>query len=251
MSKTGLFTSTKDLVPAPGLIPYNVNSPLWSDGALKERYLALPGDSKIDYDPTEGWVLPKGAVAVKTFSLEMEKGKPATARRLETRLLQNEHGQWRGYTYLWNDDQTDAVLLEQPGLDKTYTVKDADAPGGQRQQTWHYPSRAECVLCHTMPAHFTLGFNTGQMNRDFNYNGVSDNQLRTLEHLGVFSKPLEDYYKPDASSPKPTKEKEVAVLRLPIRATAPPRSTLAPALTCRPTALTAICAGAGATPPLS
>ncbi len=215
LSKTGLFTSTKNMTPAPGMIPYGVNSPLWSDGALKERYIALPGDSQIEFDANDGWQLPKGAIAVKTFSLEMVKGDRSTAKRLETRLLENEHGHWRGYTYLWNDEQTDAVLLEQQGLDKTYTVTDADAPGGKREQTWHYPSRSECVLCHTMPAHFTLGLNTAQMNRNFNYSGTTDNQLRTLDHLGVFTKPLAEYYKPDPDAPAKEKEKEVKLASLP------------------------------------
>ena len=50
LSETGLFASTKDHAPAPGLIPYSVNAPLWSDGAEKERFLALPGDTQIEFD---------------------------------------------------------------------------------------------------------------------------------------------------------------------------------------------------------
>jgi hypothetical protein len=95
---------------------------------------------------------------------------------------------WRGYTYVWNDEQTDAELADAAGLDRTFTIKDR---GGERQQTWHFPSRAECTLCHTMPAKYALGVHTLQMNRDFDYGGGRvANQLRTLEHLGVFSKPL-------------------------------------------------------------
>jgi uncharacterized repeat protein (TIGR03806 family) len=208
LSETGLFAATKDNKPAAGLIPYDVNAALWSDGLLKERYLALPGESKIDFDAITypqpapgappGWRFPDGTVIVKTFALEMERGNPASKRRLETRLLHyqeipgaDEYGEgyWRGYTYLWNDDQTDAVLLEG-SLDRTYAVKDRGAPGGKREQTWHFPSRAECTLCHTLPAKYVLGVNTLQMNRDYNYGGRTANQLRTLEHLGVFSKPL-------------------------------------------------------------
>ena len=129
---------------------------------------------------------------VKTFFLDLEKGNPARRVRLETRLLHHkrlvgteEVGDqfWRGYTYVWNDDQTDATLLENPkGLDRTYTIRDRDVPGGSRRQTWHFPSRTECMLCHTMPAKFVLGVNTLQMNRDFDYGGVVDNQLRAWEH---------------------------------------------------------------------
>jgi uncharacterized repeat protein (TIGR03806 family) len=208
LSETGLFASTKDHKPEKGLIPYTVNAPLWSDGLLKDRFLALPGESKIDFDAIvypqpapgapPGWRFPDGTVLVKTFSLETEVGHPASRRRLETRILHyqeipgaDEYGEgyWRGYTYLWDDDQSDAVLLEG-SLDRTYTVKDKDAPGGERKQTWHFPSRAECTLCHTLPAKFVLGVNTLQFNREHDYGGRVANQLRTLEHLGAFSKPL-------------------------------------------------------------
>lgn len=211
LSETGLFTvkngNIKDHQPAPGLIPYSVNAPLWSDHAIKDRFLALPAQSQIEFETITypqpapgappGWRFPDGTVMVKTFSLELEPGKP---RRLETRLLHFEQltgteevgdQYWHGYTYVWNDEQTDAELLDTRGLDKVFTVKDPKAEGGKRKQTWHFPSRAECTLCHTMPAKFTLGVNTLQMNKNHDYgNGVVANQLRTLEHLGIFKKPL-------------------------------------------------------------
>jgi uncharacterized repeat protein (TIGR03806 family) len=210
LSETGLFASTKDHKPAPGLIPYTVSAALWSDGAAKERFLALPGERKIEFDAVvypqpapgslPGWHFPGGTVLVKTFILETERGNPASRRRLETRLLHyqymggtEEYGDqyWRGYTYVWNDEQTDAELADAAGLDRTFTIKDPAAPGGERKQTWHFPSRAECTLCHTMAAKYALGVNTLQMNRDFDYgDGRAANQLRTLEHLGVFTKPL-------------------------------------------------------------
>ncbi len=209
LSETGVFASTKDHKPAAGLIPYSVNAELWSDGASKDRFLALPGESKIEYETViypqpapgskPGWRFPDGAVLVKTFSLEMEKGNPRSRRRLETRLLHvarypgsEEVGDqvWNGYTYLWNDEQTDAELIDAKGLDVAYEIKDARAPGGSRKQTWHYPSRAECNMCHTVTAKYALGVNTAQMNKDHDYGGVVANQLATLEHLGIFTKPL-------------------------------------------------------------
>ena len=136
LSETGLFESTKDVRPASGLIPYSVNAPLWSDGSQKERFLALPGNSQIEFDAVtyphgpnyadRGWRFPDGTIVVKTFSLEMETGNPASSKRLETRLLQHRHMPgnddeygaqfWFGYTYLWNNEQTDADLLPAEGL---------------------------------------------------------------------------------------------------------------------------------------
>jgi uncharacterized repeat protein (TIGR03806 family) len=206
LSETGLFTSTRDLKPAPGLIPYSVNAELWSDGAVKERYLAIPGDGTIEYETmtypqpapgsVAGWRFPNDTVLVKTFSLELEPGKPASRRRLETRLLHvhrvpgtEEVGDqvWSGYTYLWNDEQTDAELADAKGVDRTYSIKEAK---GERKQVWHFPSRAECTMCHTVTAKYALGLNTLQLNRDHDYGGVIANQLATLEHLGLFDRKL-------------------------------------------------------------
>ncbi|MCH8829935.1 MAG: PQQ-dependent sugar dehydrogenase, partial [Planctomycetes bacterium] len=124
LSETGLFASTKDHIPAKGLIPYSVNSPLYSDNAFKDRFIALPGKSQIEFDVVTypqpapgsppGWRFPHGTVLVKTFSLEMEAGNPKSLRRLETRILHHEklkgvddeYGAqvWRGYTYVWNKE---------------------------------------------------------------------------------------------------------------------------------------------------
>ena len=210
LSETGLFRSVKEHTPAPGLIPYTVNAPMWSDGASKEWFLAVPDKAQIEFESIEypqpapgarlGWKFPDGTVLVETLALEMELGNPASRRRLETRILHHDRlfgteeigdQYWRGYTYLWNDAQTDATLLEAPaGLDKTSTINDPGAPGGQRRQTWHFPSRTECTVCHNMAAKYVLGANTLQMNKDHDYGGVVVNQLRMLERLSIFADAL-------------------------------------------------------------
>lgn len=210
LSQTGLFESTKDHTPAKGLIPYSVNAPLWSDAAEKDRFIAIPGDSKIEFDSViyphgpdyadRGWRFPDGTVLVKTFSIDTEQGNPASRKRLETRLLHyrkmpgndDEYGAqlWSGYTYVWNADQTDADLLESKGLDRTLTIDDASAPGGHREQVWRFPSRAECALCHNMAAKYALGVTTLQMNKPHDYDGQSANQLAVLDQLGLFQNKL-------------------------------------------------------------
>ena len=115
---------------------------------------------------------------VKTFSMEAERGKPETAKRLETRLLHfqqfggsQEIGDqyWRGYTYVWNEDQTDADLLDASGKDVMLKVK---VDGKLTEQKYRFPSRAECTLCHTNASKFALGVSTLQMNRTHDYGGV-------------------------------------------------------------------------------
>jgi uncharacterized repeat protein (TIGR03806 family) len=207
LSETGLFASVKGHQVDPGLIPYDVNAPLWSDGASKERFIALPGDGKIEFADAGGWNFPEGAVLVKTFSLNVAEGNASTRRRIETRLFTKQNGQWQGYSYLWNDAQTDAELVADAGVDRVYEVHDSDKPGASRKQTWHYPSRAECMVCHSRAANWVLGLSTMQMNKVHDYGAVKDEQLRTLEHLGVFKvkleKPLGEY--PRLTDPAETK----------------------------------------------
>jgi hypothetical protein len=173
----------------PALIPYSVNAPLWSDGAYKERWIALPGtDSRIDFTTNRGWNFPDKTVLVKSFALEMEEGNPASRRWIETRFLTNQEGEWFGYSYQWNDEQTDGVLVDGRGLDREFTIRvqsTADNPSGIRKQKWHYPSRTECMVCHSRAANFVLGLTELQMNKEHDYGGVRDNQVRVLEHLDV------------------------------------------------------------------
>ena len=210
LSQTGLFAEVKDHVPAPGLIPFSINAPMWIDGGSKERFIALPGDSQIEFDVVvypqgapgalPGWRFPDGAVLVETIFLEMEVGNPGSRRRLETRILHHEaipgteemgNAIWRGYTYVWNDAQSEAFLLEDPrGADRTFEIRDSAALNGKRRQTWHFSSRSECAACHNMAPKYALSVNTLQMNKDHVYGDTVANQLRTLERMGVFTEPL-------------------------------------------------------------
>jgi hypothetical protein len=127
-------------------------------------------------------------VLVKSFALEMEEGNPASRRWIETRFLTKQQGDWFGYSYQWNDEQTEGVLVDGKGLDREFSIRvksSADNPNGVRKQRWHYPSRTECMVCHSRAANFVLGLTELQMNKEHDYGGVRDNQLRVLEHLGV------------------------------------------------------------------
>jgi uncharacterized repeat protein (TIGR03806 family) len=190
LSETGLFRSTKAHQVQPGVIPYSVNAPGWADGASVERFIALPGDTRIGYASTGGWNFTNGAVLVQTLSLEREAGNPASRRRIETRLLVRQGGQWTGYSYAWNDKQSDATLIRKTGDQKELAIKDRSAPGGIRRQVWHFPSRAECSACHSRAANFVLGLMESQMNKVHDYDGVKDNQLRAFEHIGLFTNAL-------------------------------------------------------------
>jgi uncharacterized repeat protein (TIGR03806 family) len=167
LSQTGCVDPNDPTKPAGGLIPYEVNAPLWSDGADKRRWLAIPDGTQIHVNSDGHWALPVGSVLMKEFSLN--------GQRLETRLLvHHDDGDWAGYTYVWDDNGTDATLIDGR-LQKVYGT-----------QTWTFPGRADCLACHTTAAGRSLGPDTRQFNRDIVYpDGRYANQLDTLAHLGM------------------------------------------------------------------
>ncbi len=120
LSETGLFASVADHRPHPAALPFEVVAPQWADGATMERFAALPGLERIEQHPQlnagGAWSLPNGSVLVQTLSLDLadDAGK-ADRKRVETRLLVRQQGEWTGYSYRWNDEQTDAEVAPRRG----------------------------------------------------------------------------------------------------------------------------------------
>jgi uncharacterized repeat protein (TIGR03806 family) len=190
LSQTGLFASLTDLRPRRGLIPYTVIVPLWSDGAVKQRWLA-PGPSPIVFSADGEWTFPAGTAFVKHFELPVDERNRSRRRRLETRLLVVDGtGTGYGVTYRWRPDNKDADLLHESRREDI-RIKTAQ---GVRTQTWYYPSSADCLTCHTSAAKFVLGVKTRQLNEPFVYpsTGIRDNQLRTWNYLGLFTPRLQE-----------------------------------------------------------
>jgi uncharacterized repeat protein (TIGR03806 family) len=188
LSATGCFAEVANRRPAASLIPFEVQSPLWSDGTVKRRWLSLPGTNTIGYRDRGAWDLPDGTTLVKEFSLDRTRGDPSSRQALETRFLQKRGGAWEGYTYQWNDAQTEAFLLTGSHR-STFTVSDPQT-GSTQAVDYYFPSRADCLRCHVNAAGGTLGLQTGQMNREHDYGGVADNQLRAMEHVVLFGAAL-------------------------------------------------------------
>jgi len=170
LSKTGcvdLASASGDgSAPSEHLIPYAINVPFWSDRAAKERMMALPEGATITVGEDGDWDMPPGSVLVKSFTLD--------ERPIETRLfVRHDDGGWAGYSYRWRDDGSEADLLVDGEVAEL---------GGQ---TWAFPSRNECLFCHTSAAGRSLGLETAQLEREIEVDGVLVDQLDHLVDLGA------------------------------------------------------------------
>ncbi|HMP83138.1 MAG TPA: PQQ-dependent sugar dehydrogenase [Verrucomicrobiota bacterium] len=187
LAGTGVFTNLATLEVATGIVNYDINVPFWSDNAIKTRWFSVPNTNlDITFNQTDNWSFPTGTVWIKHFDLEITNGVPESRRRIETRLLVNNQNGGYGVVYRWTTPPTNALLVGDGGLDEPITTYDS---GGNviATQTWHYPSRVECLACHTPAGGFALGFNTAQLNRDHDFGGSITNQIEALQQAGYFS----------------------------------------------------------------
>jgi uncharacterized repeat protein (TIGR03806 family) len=186
LSETGLFADAAKMEPGPAMLSYELNVPFWSDGADKTRWIVMPEDKsrRIRFDATGEWSFPHGTVFVKHFDLAVDETNPRVMRRLETRVLvaDGERGVF-GVTYKWRADNSDADLLATNLLEDVL-VRTAS---GTRTQKWYYPSREDCLTCHTRLAGGVLGVTARQMNREMkDARGHTGNQLIRWKRLGLF-----------------------------------------------------------------
>ena len=184
LSMTNIFSDLSTLTPASGFIEYDINVPAYSSGAKARRWLAVPNGSGIDFSSTGRWVYPSGSVLVQHLEMQMDEGDAESLRRLETRVLVRRTGDWAGFTYRWNESQTDAVLV---GLRETESLLITGTTGEITGVDYDYLSSSDCLMCHNSAAGFALGAKTRQLNRDFVYPTLTDNQLRTYNHIDLFS----------------------------------------------------------------
>jgi uncharacterized repeat protein (TIGR03806 family) len=194
LSETGAFADLATLEVSEGVLPYGVQSPLWSDGAYKARWLALPADGTVGFSAQGAWTFPEGTVFIKHFALALDESRPEELRRMETRFwIAARDGEFYGAVYKWNEEQRDAELLLD-AVDEELTVLGSD--GVARQQRYSFPAASACGQCHSESAGRVRGVRTDQLNGDFDYGqargepGTAVNQLRTLQGLGVFSEPI-------------------------------------------------------------
>ena len=174
LSETGLFADVKKHELAAGVVRFTPNAEQWQDGATARHYLALPGTSAVDaFDkprPLPGQVFwhnfalrfPADAVLVKTITAPV--GGRTLVPRIETQLLHFDGADWRGYTYAWRDDQSDADLVPAEGAEKVLRGAPWAAPGDTEERVWTFHSRNQCLSCHNAWSEYALAFSVPQLN---------------------------------------------------------------------------------------
>jgi len=169
--------------PADRVVPYEVVSPLWSDGTTKRRYVYLPKGASIGYQGEEVWSFPVGAVLVKSFSYLLDASDASLGERpLEVRLLVHEPDGWVPHTYAYPDASGAAVRTV---AGKDIPVSFVDAAGKQHDLDYGVPNTNLCSECHGVGAKLdTLGGRTRQLNRDHDYGDGETNQIDHFAALG-------------------------------------------------------------------
>ena len=194
LSELGVFTDLNTLEVIPGVVPYTVNSPLWSDGAEKKRWIALPNDGVFDdeseqivFSKEHDWKFPEGTVFIKQFDLPTELDGSGELTRLETRFFViGEDGDAYGLTYRWNEEGTEAYLITR---EETREIEISEGGEFLYFQKLDFPSRAQCMTCHNRNAKLVLGLKTHQLNGEMYYPHLDRtmNQLTFMNESGMFT----------------------------------------------------------------
>ncbi len=112
LSATGLFSNVANLQPTGSFVPYEVNTPLWSDNAKKSRWFGIPTGQNIGFVDGGDWTFPAGSVFIKHFELPVNDNDPNVRQRLETRVLvRDTQGEVYGASYKWRADGSDADIV--------------------------------------------------------------------------------------------------------------------------------------------
>lgn len=177
------------VVPADdAVVPYDLNTPLFSDYALKQRTVWLPPGTQAAYDPQGPMDLPVGAVVTKTFAFPKDLRAPTVdVRRIETRVLVHRADGWKGWAYRWDDDQKDATLL--PG-GAVVPIAFTSPSGEALTASYLIPSTIQCARCHadaSGDALHLLGPTARNLNRRYAYADGTEEQLARWTSRGLLA----------------------------------------------------------------
>ena len=186
----------KELNPMENVLPYEPASSLFSDYAHKKRFVWMPAGSKATYvSDDKVFDFPVGAVLIKSFYYE--NTLPNNLKKIiETRLLIKKLDGWKTYEYIWNEDQTDAIL-ETTGNSTVRQITFIEN-NNTKTVTYRTPSQTSCLTCHKINPSQTeeitnpIGPKPQNLNTIFTYNGVAQNQLTKWKSVGYLGNDIPD-----------------------------------------------------------
>jgi uncharacterized repeat protein (TIGR03806 family) len=174
------------VTPLPGVVPYTLNTPLFSDDAVKMRTVWMPAGAAASYDPEEVFDFPDGTIFTKSFGLpdDLRKAVPAVSW-IETRVLLKRDGGWEGFAYRWNDAQQQATLLTA-GEVVPHAMVNLD--GGTLTANYLVPSQNQCLQCHENGEVMRpIGPKARQLNGVYAHADGGENQLTRWAEVGFLT----------------------------------------------------------------
>ena len=183
-SKLSDYRFFKDLtnqIPADEVLPYQLQSELFSDYTYKQRFVYVPPAMKVEHEKNKVFMFPVGSVLIKTFSYQNTMSE-LSPQLLETRLLIHSEGGWKAVSYIWNKDQTEAYLSLVGG---TIQTSFSDEGGNIRSVRYRAPNKNQCKECHQINASLTpIGPKARNMDLTLSYDDKPQNQLAKWHDLG-------------------------------------------------------------------
>ena len=183
LSETGCFADAAATVPGPDLIPYDVASALWTDGAHKQRWIVLPPGQHAALSPSGALDFPPGSILVKRFALRANEADAATERAVEYRFMVREEGGWRFASYAITADGSTYQRVEVSEV-RPYEVRGVD--GTVTQINYLFPEARACTFCHSSGVEPVFGPSTLQLSKLFDYGGTARDQLEVMAEGGLF-----------------------------------------------------------------
>tara|TARA_A100000164_G_scaffold287495_1_gene260510 strand:+ start:4203 stop:5240 length:1038 start_codon:yes stop_codon:yes gene_type:complete len=188
LSEFGFFQDMQNQIPAEGVHPYSLVSPLFSDQTDKLRFVYVPEGQKLGYVKDKVFIFPVGSTLIKTFAYLNMNG-PLEQQLLETRLLINTNAGWKAISYVWNEEQTDA---KRAIAGATIPTSFLNSQGELVAVRYRAPNQNQCKECHQVNKVMTpIGPKARNMNKDLNYQSGEMNQLLYWAALGWIDQKLD------------------------------------------------------------
>ncbi|MGZ3453767.1 MAG: SO2930 family diheme c-type cytochrome [Polyangiales bacterium] len=172
--------------PRAGVTPYDLNTPLFSDYAIKRRAVWIPPGTHATVSDTEAFDFPVGAIVAKSFGFPDDARKPTPKITwIETRVMFRTAAGWKAYTYAWDSAQTKATLKVEGGV---RTISFVHTTGETLTANYLVPSANQCKKCHEESGTVTLiGPKAANLARKFTYATGEEDQLAHWAKVGILA----------------------------------------------------------------